>query len=143
MRIATYNMLKGGSQRVHWVRMIEDFGVDLLLVQESYPHHEHLPPLMYPDAGKQSAWEMAEKNGWGSGHCEPVLHQTSHRHLRLRQEFQDNIVDVVDDGNMIPLAWREKTCLSGEIEQRGEFRLNLLPQYLEGCQGFRHGFAIC
>jgi endonuclease/exonuclease/phosphatase family metal-dependent hydrolase len=66
MKIATYNILKGGSQRVHWVRMIEDFGVDLLLVQESYPHHEHLPPLMYPDAGKRSAWEMAEKNGWGS-----------------------------------------------------------------------------
>jgi endonuclease/exonuclease/phosphatase family metal-dependent hydrolase len=67
MKVATYNMLKGGSQRVHWVRMIEDFGVDLLLVQESYPHHEHLPPLLYPNAGKQSAWEMAEKNGWGSG----------------------------------------------------------------------------
>lgn len=67
MKVATYNILKGGSKRVHWVRMIEDFGVDLLLVQESYPHHEHLPPLMYPDGGKQSAWEMAEKNGWGSG----------------------------------------------------------------------------
>jgi endonuclease/exonuclease/phosphatase family metal-dependent hydrolase len=67
MKVATYNLLKGGSQRGHWVRMIEDFGVDLLLVQESYPHHEHLPPLMYPDAGKMSAWEMAEKNGWGSG----------------------------------------------------------------------------
>jgi exonuclease III len=66
MKVGTYNMLKGGSQRVHWVRMIEDFGVDLLLGQESYPHHEHLPPLMYPDAGKRSAWEMAEKNGWGS-----------------------------------------------------------------------------
>src|SRR6516162_5645469 len=67
MKVATYNLLKGGSQRVHWVRMIEDFDVDLLLVQESYPHQEHLPPLLYPDAEKQSAWEMAEKNGWGSG----------------------------------------------------------------------------
>src|SRR5258708_28789228 len=67
MRIATYNILKGGSQRVHWVKMIEDNSVDLLLVQESYSHHEHLPPLMYPDAGKQSAGEMAEQNGWGSG----------------------------------------------------------------------------
>jgi endonuclease/exonuclease/phosphatase family metal-dependent hydrolase len=66
MRIAAYNILKGGSQRVHWVRMIQDHGVDLLLVQESYAHHEHLPPLLYPNAGKQSAWEMAEKNGWGS-----------------------------------------------------------------------------
>jgi hypothetical protein len=47
--------------------MIEDFDVDLLLVQESYPHHEHLTRHLYPNAGKQSAWEMAEKNGWGSG----------------------------------------------------------------------------
>jgi endonuclease/exonuclease/phosphatase family metal-dependent hydrolase len=67
VKLATYNILKGGSLRVHWVRMIEDHSVDLLLVQESYAHHEHLPPLMYPNAGKQSAWEMAEKNGWGSG----------------------------------------------------------------------------
>jgi endonuclease/exonuclease/phosphatase family metal-dependent hydrolase len=66
MKIATYNILKGGSQRVHWVRMIEDFGVDLLLVQESYPHHEHLPPLRYPGAGSRSAWQMADRNRWGS-----------------------------------------------------------------------------
>ena len=56
MKVATYNILKGGSQRVHWVRMIEGFGVDLLLVQESYAHHEHLPPLVYPDARSRSAW---------------------------------------------------------------------------------------
>ena len=30
MRIAIYNILKGGPQRVHWVKMIEDHGVDLL-----------------------------------------------------------------------------------------------------------------
>src|SRR5215831_16392599 len=66
MKVATYNLLKGGSQRVHWVRMIEGFGVDLLLAQESYPPHEHLPSRSYPGAGKRSAWEMAEKNGWGS-----------------------------------------------------------------------------
>lgn len=55
MKIATYNILKGGSQRSHWIKMIEDFGVDLLLIQESYPHDEHLPPLLYPDARNQSA----------------------------------------------------------------------------------------
>src|SRR5262245_9120091 len=66
MKIAAYNLLKGGSQRVHWVRMLEDVGVDLVLLQESYDHREHLPPLAYPDAGKQLAWQMAEKNRWGS-----------------------------------------------------------------------------
>lgn len=66
MKIATYNILKGGSQRVHWIRMIEDYAVDLLLLQESYSRDEHLPPLLYPDVRNQSAWEMIEKNGWGS-----------------------------------------------------------------------------
>lgn len=67
MKVATYNILKGGSQRVHWARLVEDHGVDLLLVQESYPHDEHLPPLLYPDARGRSAWRMAGRNGWGSG----------------------------------------------------------------------------
>jgi endonuclease/exonuclease/phosphatase family metal-dependent hydrolase len=66
MKVATYNLLKGGAQRVHWVRLIEDFQVDLLLVQESYPCAAHLPPLRYPDAGKRSVWETAAKNRWGS-----------------------------------------------------------------------------
>jgi exonuclease III len=66
MRIATYNILKGGTQRVHWVKMIENQRVDLLLVQESFAQHEHLPPLCYPDFKCQSVWEMVEKNRWGS-----------------------------------------------------------------------------
>ncbi len=66
MRIATYNLLKGGPKRVHWSRMIDDHAVDLLLAQESYPHDEHLPPRLYPDARGRSVWEMAERNGWGS-----------------------------------------------------------------------------
>lgn len=66
MRVATYNILKGGTRRVHWVRMVEGHGVDLLLVQESYPHHEYLPPRSYPDAGGRSVWEMVKRNGWGS-----------------------------------------------------------------------------
>jgi endonuclease/exonuclease/phosphatase family metal-dependent hydrolase len=66
MKIATYNILKGGSQRSHWIKMIEDCGVDLLMLQESYPHDEHLPPLLYPDTRNQSAWAMVEQNGWGS-----------------------------------------------------------------------------
>ncbi len=36
MKIATYNILKGGSNRTHWAKMIEELGVQLLLVQESF-----------------------------------------------------------------------------------------------------------
>jgi exonuclease III len=66
MRIATYNILRGGSQRVHWVKMIEDHSVDLLLLQESYAHDEHLPPLRFPDARTQSVWQPVEHGRWGS-----------------------------------------------------------------------------
>ena len=50
MRIATYNILKGGSRRVRWVKMIEEHSVDMFLVEESYRHDQHRPPLPYPDA---------------------------------------------------------------------------------------------
>jgi endonuclease/exonuclease/phosphatase family metal-dependent hydrolase len=66
MRIATYNILKGGTQRVHWAKMIESHGVDLLLVQESNSHDKHLPFDKYPELEGQSVWEMVEQNGWGS-----------------------------------------------------------------------------
>jgi hypothetical protein len=68
MRIAKYNILKGGSQRIHWLKMIEEHSVDLLLVQESYAPDEHLPPHLYPDARSQSVWARVEenRNGWGS-----------------------------------------------------------------------------
>src|SRR3954454_3185609 len=65
-KLATYNILKGGSKRLHWAKMIDEHSVDLLLVQESYPHDEHLPPLLYPEARSRSVWEMVEQNGWGS-----------------------------------------------------------------------------
>lgn len=66
MKVATYNILKGGARRVHWLRLIEDWGVDLLLLQETYPHTEHLPAERYPQAPQQTIWEQAGTNRWGS-----------------------------------------------------------------------------
>lgn len=66
MKIATYNILKGGSRRVHWSKMIDEQNVELLLVQESYSPTEHLPQLLYPNSHTQSVWEMVPQNGWGS-----------------------------------------------------------------------------
>lgn len=66
MKLATYNIHKGGRQRVHWTTLLETYGVDLLLVQESYPVDQHLPPLFYAASSGQAVWEMVEQNGWGS-----------------------------------------------------------------------------
>lgn len=67
MNIATYNILKGGAKRCHWQRLVEDYGVNLLFVQESYPHDEHLPPLLFPQFRDRSVWASALPNKWGSG----------------------------------------------------------------------------
>lgn len=67
MNIATYNLLKGGAKRCHWQRLLEVHGVDVLFVQESYPHEEHLPPLLYPRARDRSVWANVRSNRWGSG----------------------------------------------------------------------------
>jgi len=72
MRVATYNILKGGSQRVHWKKLIQDHFVDLLLLQETFPHGEHLPLDRFPNAEIQSVWKCAENYRWGS-----AIHSTS------------------------------------------------------------------
>lgn len=66
MKIATYNIRRGGTPRVHWQKIIYDHGVELLLVQESYHPDEHLPPLHFPQARSQSVWEPVPAYGWGS-----------------------------------------------------------------------------
>jgi len=66
MKIATYNLLKGGPLRLHWARMLEDHAVELLLAQESYAQVEHLPPLLYPELEGRSVWAKAAGNQWGS-----------------------------------------------------------------------------
>jgi endonuclease/exonuclease/phosphatase family metal-dependent hydrolase len=66
MRVATYNMLKGGTKRVHWLKLITENDVDLLLAQESGPQDRHVPLLTHPHLQGQSVWDMAAPNRWGS-----------------------------------------------------------------------------
>ena len=66
MKLATYNLLKGGARRTHWLRLVEDLGVDLLLVQESYSHREHLPASLQPEADRRVAWRPVQGRAWGS-----------------------------------------------------------------------------
>ena len=67
MKIATYNLLQGGSKRVHWKKMLNDHDVELLFVQESYPQNEHLSPSPPSETRNRSVWQKVESNKWGSG----------------------------------------------------------------------------
>lgn len=52
---------------MHWKRMINDHGVDLLCIQESYPQIEHLPASSSPDTCNRSVWKRVDSTKWGSG----------------------------------------------------------------------------
>ncbi len=67
MKIATYNLLKGGSKLTHWQKMIEDHKVDLLLLQESHRPERHLPPYLIQVPPERIVWSCATPNQWGSG----------------------------------------------------------------------------
>jgi exonuclease III len=68
-KIATYNMLKGGTKRVHWKRMLLEHDVDLLLAQESFAQNQHLPQLEFSQLAGRSIWNAAGNNKWGSAVC--------------------------------------------------------------------------
>lgn len=88
MKLATYNILKGGSKLVHWSKMVDEVEVDLLLVQESHPHHSHLPPLLYPDIQMHSVWDKAQPNSWGSG----IFSKTGKLNQKLIPHFNGWVV---------------------------------------------------
>ena len=60
VKIATYNLRKGGSRILHWAKLLEAHTIDLLFIQESNPHGQHLPGLLYPDVRDRCAWQMVD-----------------------------------------------------------------------------------
>jgi endonuclease/exonuclease/phosphatase family metal-dependent hydrolase len=93
-------MLKGGTKRVHWLKMIAEQAVDLLLAQESGPQEHFLPPLLHPDLQGQSVWDIATPNRWGS-----AVFSTTGRVQQLRMpRFNGWVVGA----EIVRPAWRRK-----------------------------------
>lgn len=71
MRIITYNLRFGGTGRVHWGEILDGYDPEILLVQESYPPSEHLPPLLHGEKARNANWAAARgakgDMKWGSG----------------------------------------------------------------------------
>lgn len=66
MILATYNLRSGGTGRVHWTKVLDDFRPDIFLVQETVAPEEHLPPLLHGDLRDRVAWRAVEGRRWGS-----------------------------------------------------------------------------
>ena len=71
MHIVTYNLHFGGKGLRHWGELITRLDPELMLVQESHPAVDHLPPLIYGDGHERAVWSAVEREAgeiaWGSG----------------------------------------------------------------------------
>lgn len=67
MKVATYNLLRGGASLTHWSKMVCEQDVDLLLVQESYAPARHDKPLIESARADRSVWNAVPGRTWGSG----------------------------------------------------------------------------
>lgn len=71
MKIVSYNLRSGGKGCIHWNEVLEQFAPEVLLVQESSPPIDHLPPLLHGDRLKRAVWSPAQNatgsRSWGSG----------------------------------------------------------------------------
>lgn len=66
MNIATYNLRVGGKKRVHWQKMLDDHQVDILLLQETFPHDQHLQTLLEPLPTDRCVFNFVPGLPWGS-----------------------------------------------------------------------------
>ncbi len=67
MKIATYNLRKGGSgSRVHWRKIFEAIAPDIFLVQESYAPNQYMPAQLCQLNQDRLLWSKAGTNKWGS-----------------------------------------------------------------------------
>jgi hypothetical protein len=66
VNVVTYNMRFGGAGLTHWASVIRTFDPDLLLAQESYTPHQHLPSTPPEVLKATAAWRAAEGRRWGS-----------------------------------------------------------------------------
>ena len=66
VNLVTYNLRSGGTGRVHWAKILEDFRPGLFLVQETVAPGDHLPPHVHDDVAGRVAWSRVEGRRWGS-----------------------------------------------------------------------------
>jgi exonuclease III len=100
MRIITYNLRAGGSGKVHWSKVFEDFDPDVFLVQESYEPIQHLPPLIHGNRHQDARWKSVEGMKWGSAVC---VKGKAARRLEL-PDFHGHVVGVEVDGSAFEIS---------------------------------------
>lgn len=100
MRIATYNLRSGGTNKTHWSKVLGNFDPDLFLVQESYDPVQHLPTLAHGDLHRNACWEPVAGLKWGSA---VYVKGVMARPLKL-PDFYGHVVSVEVDGSSFPVC---------------------------------------
>lgn len=100
MRIITYNLRSGGTNKTHWSKVLGSFDPDLFLVQESYDPVQHLPTLAHGDLHRNACWEPVAELKWGSA---VYVKGGTARPLEL-PDFHGHVVGVEVDGSTFPVC---------------------------------------
>ena len=83
MTLVTYNLRSGGTGRLHWSRIIEEFHPDLFFIQETVAPEDHLPPHILAEMAGRFAWTRVEGRRWGSAVYAGLGDVTAGRFARL------------------------------------------------------------
>lgn len=98
MRIATYNLRSGGTNKTHWSKVLGNFDPDLFLVQESYDPVQHLPTLSHGELHRNACWKQVAGLKWGSA---VYVKGMMARPLEL-PDYYGHVVGVEVDGSSFP-----------------------------------------
>lgn len=119
MQIITYNLRFGGSGKIHWAKILEDFDPDVFLVQESYDPIEHLPPLIHGDRHRFASWSSVSGRKWGS-----AVYVKNRLASRIQlPDFHGHVAGVKVDGSVFPASERRSLFLfSVHAPERGTYQ---------------------
>ena len=87
MNVVTYNLRSGGTGRLHWAKILEEFHPGLFFIQETVAPEDHLPLHAHADVLGRVSWASVEGRRWGSavyaglGETRPVELPDFHGHV--------------------------------------------------------------
>jgi hypothetical protein len=119
LRIVTYNLRAGGSNKSHWKKIFKDYDPHVFFAQESYNPDQHLPPADHGELHLSAAWQPMPGVKWGTA---AYVRNGAGRPLEL-PDFGGSVVGVEVDPAVFPVSGsRPIRFFAVHAPQRGSYQ---------------------